>query len=224
MKLAAVLLVTLTDEWHRSLLSYWRSLLSSFFCQLYPLNLCSHLSSFLPLAPGLPCILYLALMNSSLYVSHFFAFPAVFSSLLPLFPFLFLFLLCAFVFTSFGLLEDVAQRHVSGHWRTFRSQQERGCRALRGSPTCLQVHTHTETHTQTYKHAFRRTHTHAKLLNFAQRTRLPEGKMPQKGKQRGGIFSLCPPLSISFKPPLLLLSSLVVLCSAAQSWSKSPGF
>lgn len=117
----------------------------------YPLYLCSHLSLFLSLAPCLTCRLYLALMSSFfLYFLELF-FPTVFSfNFLPLHSsFSLAFLLCFFFFplTIFWLFEDMAQHHVSGHWRTFRSQQESDCCGLLGSYTHTQTHTHKFIHT-----------------------------------------------------------------------------
>lgn len=68
-KLAAVLFVTLTDEWHVSLLSLWTSFtFISLILLSYPLYLCCQLSLFPSLATSLTRILHLTLMNSSWYI------------------------------------------------------------------------------------------------------------------------------------------------------------
>lgn len=113
------------------------------------------------------------------------------------------FLLCVFVLTSVWLVEDVVQRRVSGHWRTFRSQQERVYGGLLGS--CVRTHTSKFTQIQS--------HTSVKLSNSPQRVSLPQGKMPQREKQRDGMFSLYPPLSISFSPTLAIVFSRSLQCS-----------
>lgn len=145
-------------------------------------------------------------MNSSWDIFNFFSFPSC--------PFFFLpscFLLCVFVLTTVWLFEDVVQHHVSGHWRTFRSQQERVYRGLLGS--CVRTHTHT--HKQIHTNSI--THTSVKLSNSPQRVSLPQGEMPQRKKQRDGMFSLYPPLSISFSPTRAIVFSRSALCSAVQT-------
>lgn len=195
---------------------------------LYPPNLCSHLSSFLHLALGLTCILYLALMNSSLYVSHFFSLP----SFLYYFHFL-----CFLFFSSF--FSVLLSSHPLGCWRMWLSVMSQATGGLLEVnkreavvlPGVLHMHArprmHTHTDTRIYKHTFGYTHTPVKLLNLPQRTRLPEGKMPQKEKQRGGIISLCPPLSISFEtslPPAAVFSGALQCSTIMQSDQRVLGF
>lgn len=153
--------------------------------------------------------------NEFFLICFSFLFPSQLSLVLtlPLFPFLFSFFS--------GLLSS----HPLGCWRMWISLMSQATGGLlevnKREAAVLSgvLHMHARAHTHVCAPTHIRLHTHipAKLSNFPQRTRLPEGKMPQKEKQRGGIFSVCPPLSISFEPPCLLLPPLVVLCSAAQS-------
>lgn len=69
------------------------------------------------------------------------------------------------------------------------------------------AHTQADTCTNTV------THTSVKLSNSPQRASLPQGKMPQREKQRDGMFSLHPPLSFSFSPPLAVVFSSALQCS-----------
>lgn len=113
------------------------------------------------------------------------------------------YLLCVFVVTSVWLVEDVVQRRVSGHWRTFRSQQER----VYGGPLGSCVRAHTQANSHKFNHTpvlssqipLKESHSH---------------KATERKTKRWNVFSILPFPSLSL---LLWLQSSVVLCSAVQT-------
>lgn len=111
------------------------------------------------------------------------------------------YLLCVFVVTSVWLVEDVVQRHVSGHWRTFRSQQER----VYGGPLGSCVRAHTQANSHKFNHTpvlssqipLKESHSH---------------KATERKTKRWNVFSILP-LSISFSPTLATVFSRSLQCS-----------
>lgn len=144
-----------------------------------------------------------------LFVTSFFfsnpTFFAFFHFLSPLFLFHSFAFIPGFCPLILWLLKDVEWRHVSGHRRTFRSQQERDWHGLAGS--CAHTHTH--------KHA--EIHSHTPVLSYQiphKELHSRKARCHREKKQRDGMFfSPNTPLSFSFSPALAIVVGTPLQCS-----------
>lgn len=122
------------------------------------------------------------------------------------------YLLCVFVLTSVWLVEDVVQRRVSGHWRTFRSQQER----VYGGPLGSCVRTHTQANSHKFNHTpvlssqipLKESHSH---------------KATERKTKRWNVFSLSSPFHLFLSYSGYSLQSFSAVQYKHAEWSKSLG-
>lgn len=138
-----------------------------------------------------------------LFVTFFFLPAFSFFRFLPFYFFLsYVFFFSVFVLSSFGYLRT---------WYSIMSQATGGLLEVNKTETAMvsraPAHIHTDSRTNSF------THTSVKLSNSPQRASLPQGKMPQREKQRDGMFSLYPPRSFSFSPPPAVVLSSSLQCS-----------